>query len=559
MIKKALISFTCVMLVLGTMAQEKLSFPGACADAGYNTPYKGSHVRGDGNHALGQSYNNSACGLNYVESSLMITTRYTNTLNPPLGAGPGFPCAMPAISGIPACYVVDKAFLYWDESYQSGASTAPTLTFTNPSGTTASFPSTLIGTDGAKCWGSEGEVGTYGFRADVTAAITGAGNGVYTINNIVGNGGENNAWEVDGATLIIIYKDISAAYQGSLIIDDGEYTMSSGGDFSNTVTGFTACAAGVNATAFLMVADLQDNATPTFTPTLNGTTSNTFPGLFWNFCQDNTTVTTGQTTSGTYSIDDASDCYAVIVNGLYFQTTTCAVCAPPVVLSLNTSSTQASCSVCNGTATVSGTGGSTPYSYTWSCAPVQNTATASNLCAGTYTVTVSDATGCNSATASVVVGSSAVSTVSVTPVNSTICSGNSVTLTASGVVSYAWAPAAGLSVTTGTTTVATPAATVTYIVTGTDATGCTSQSSALITVNPNPTVSVTASANPLCAVANTTLTAAGELLIHGAEDLALQIRLPLRLLPPLPIQLLVLLWAVQALQTLQLLMMQILL
>src|SRR5690606_8441761 len=53
---------------------------------------------------------------------------------------------------------------------------------------------------------------------------------------------------------------------------------------------------------------------------------------------------------------------------------------------------------CNGSnngsiiATVSG--GTIPYSYSWNTNPVQTTATASNLPAGTYTLTVTDDNGC---------------------------------------------------------------------------------------------------------------------------------------------------------------------
>jgi gliding motility-associated-like protein len=48
---------------------------------------------------------------------------------------------------------------------------------------------------------------------------------------------------------------------------------------------------------------------------------------------------------------------------------------------------------CNGVASVSTSGGAPPYSYTWSSG-TGNTATLNNLCAGTYTVTATDANGC---------------------------------------------------------------------------------------------------------------------------------------------------------------------
>lgn len=48
----------------------------------------------------------------------------------------------------------------------------------------------------------------------------------------------------------------------------------------------------------------------------------------------------------------------------------------------------------DGTATASPTGGTAPYTYVWNTLPAQTTATATNLMAGTYTVTVTDANNC---------------------------------------------------------------------------------------------------------------------------------------------------------------------
>ncbi len=63
---------------------------------------------------------------------------------------------------------------------------------------------------------------------------------------------------------------------------------------------------------------------------------------------------------------------------------------------LTTTITNASCGIANGTATVTASGGTPPYSYLWSTNPVQTTQTATGLGAGSYTVTVSDSNGCAS-------------------------------------------------------------------------------------------------------------------------------------------------------------------
>lgn len=63
---------------------------------------------------------------------------------------------------------------------------------------------------------------------------------------------------------------------------------------------------------------------------------------------------------------------------------------PPMQTS--TSQTNVSCNgLCNGSATVSVTGGTAPYNFVWNTNPTQNGATANNLCPGTYVVAIVDA------------------------------------------------------------------------------------------------------------------------------------------------------------------------
>lgn len=64
----------------------------------------------------------------------------------------------------------------------------------------------------------------------------------------------------------------------------------------------------------------------------------------------------------------------------------------PTQVQAITTSTNATCGLCDGTATVSGAGGSGSYSYLWSVN--QSSFSVSSLCAGTYSVRVTDNTGC---------------------------------------------------------------------------------------------------------------------------------------------------------------------
>jgi hypothetical protein len=125
---------------------------------------------------------------------------------------------------------------------------------------------------------------------------------------------------------------------------------------------------------------------------------------------------------------------------------------------------------------------------------------ASAAATGTYTVTAT-------AGACTVQGTTAV-TVTQTPSvpavtsNSPVCSGNTVTLTASssGAASYSWSGPNGFtsSQQNPVITNATSAESGTYTVTATNG-SCTSQSTVNVTVNPSPTPPTVASNSPLCA------------------------------------------------------------
>jgi PKD repeat protein len=167
--------------------------------------------------------------------------------------------------------------------------------------------------------------------------------------------------------------------------------------------------------------------------------------------------------------------------------------------------TNVSCfGACDGTATANTSGGSAPLTYQWGAAAGnQTTATATNLCAGTYTVTATDALGCTSqATATITEPSAVAATTSSTDAN---CGANdgTATVTASGGTSgytYLWSPTGG----TGAT--ATALAAGTYSATVTDANGCTAQAS--VTVNNVGGLSVTTSqADENCGAADGTATA----------------------------------------------------
>ena len=121
-----------------------------------------------------------------------------------------------------------------------------------------------------------------------------------------------------------------------------------------------------------------------------------------------------------------------------------------------------------------------------------------------YTVTVTDTAGCT-ASSSVTVTINTNNNVDA-GLDKEICHGGSVTLTATGGVSYIWDSHSSLSTTAGATTTASPTVTTTYYVTGTSTVGCDGRDSVKVTVLPLPVFSVSGN-NNICEGASTILTA----------------------------------------------------
>ncbi len=168
--------------------------------------------------------------------------------------------------------------------------------------------------------------------------------------------------------------------------------------------------------------------------------------------------------------------------------------------------------ICNGSSTaLTATGGTT---YTWVpatglSASTGTSVTASPSIATTYTVTGTTGARCSS-TATVTV------TVNSNPVISAgsgliICSGtSSPAITPAGGVSYSWAPATGLSSTTGSVVFASPLANTVYTITGTDLSGCSGIATVAVSVNPMPVITA-APGSAICTGSSATISASGGL------------------------------------------------
>jgi hypothetical protein len=202
-------------------------------------------------------------------------------------------------------------------------------------------------------------------------------------------------------------------------------------------------------------------------------------------------ATASNLTAGTYTITvkDANGCSA----------TASAAITQPALLTVTTGSIVNE--LCNGnnigSAKATAAGGTGAFTYTWTPSG-GNAATANNLTAGTYTITVKDANGC-SATASATITQPTVLTVTTGSIVNELCNGSntgSAKATAAGgtlAYTYTWAPSGGNAATASGLTAGT------YTITVTDANGCSATASATIT-QPATSVTVTTGSivNELC-------------------------------------------------------------
>jgi len=192
-----------------------------------------------------------------------------------------------------------------------------------------------------------------------------------------------------------------------------------------------------------------------------------------SICSGQSYIFNGQniTSSGTYYqyLSNASGCDSVVVLNL-------TVFANPPV---NAGNDQIICVNQSVNLTAFGTG-----SYLWSTGSPTQSINVSPLQTTTYTVTVTDTNGCSASDAVVV---------NVNPlpnanagVDTAICYGHSTQLSASGGITYLWAPATGLNFANIHNPVATPSVPTTYNLTVTDANGCSNTDNVYVNVYALP-------------------------------------------------------------------------
>lgn len=308
--------------------------------------------------------------------------------------------------------------------------------------------------------------------------------------NVYINGMSNGNITICQNTNTALTASAGASYQWNNGLAYSTIYVNSAGTYSVTVTNNDGCSSSAQVTVStnpLPVATITENTTICQGQSAQLTATNN-SSYTYNWSNGNNTNSITTSASGTYAvtITNSSNCSVVL------NTTLTVNEKPQVSISGNTS-------ICAGETSQLTATSNMPCSYIWSTGDT-NSVTSVNS-SNTYRVTAYNAYGCsNTATRSVIVHQ--LPTPLITGLT-TICRGNSTTLTATGGTSYMWSnghTSAQISVS--------PSSNITYTVTATDQFGCRANVSATVTVNVIPSISILGNRS-FCEGGSTTLTATG--------------------------------------------------
>lgn len=349
--------------------------------------------------------------------------------------------------------------------------TGTTVTLTTlasiPSCTTTACPTLTLAVT------SQTNVNCFGASTGTAAVSASGGTGPYTFTWTPGNLSGSSQTGLAAGTYTINFRDANQC-PGSGVVTITQPTAALSAAISATsATGCGSSTGGATVTA--------SGGTPSYT--YSWTPSGGTTAGVSNLAAGNNTVT----------VTDSKGCART-------ATTNITTAGGPT-LSV-ASQTNVNCFGANtGTATVSPSGGTGPYSYTWTPGNLSG-ASQTTLSAGTYTINVSDAGQCTGSTTLTITQPTAALSAVISATTNTGC-GTSVggaTVTASGGTpsyTYSWTPSGGT--TAGVSNLGSGSNTVTV----TDSKGCTASAVANITTAGGPTLSVVSQTNINCFGANT--------------------------------------------------------
>ena len=369
---------------------------------------------------------------------------------------------------------------------------AGAYTYSWSTGATSSFISSALAgaytatvTDANNCKSVKGAVITQPSALITTTAVTnvacngGAGSASITASG--GAGAYTYSWST-GATSSFISSALAGAYTA-------------------TVTDANSCAS-VKASIITQPSALITSTGVTNAACNGGTGSATIS-------------TTGGTGAYTYSWSSGATSSAIssALAGVYTATVTDAnsctsinsvIITQPSALITSTAITNAACNGGTGSASITASGGTGAYTYSWSTGATSSVI--SSPLAGAYSATVTDANNCTSVKGVIITQPSAL--ITSTTITNVACNGGtgSATIAASGgtgAYTYSWSTGA-------TTSFISTVLAGAYSATVTDANSCTSLKSAVIT-QPSALITSTTLANPACngSTGSATISASG--------------------------------------------------
>jgi PKD repeat protein len=321
---------------------------------------------------------------------------------------------------------------------------SPTVTYSAPGHYAATLIVTNIAGSDTLVRNLYVEVGGQPALSGQSTATTCAGSNDGAIDlSVSGSTGNTFAWST-GAT----NEDITGLAAGSYTV-----TVTSGLGCSSTqsftVTSPSALAVGVSS---------SNSACATATGSATASPSGGSPGYSFLWSNGSTSATATALAAGTYTVTVTDNNGCTATNTVSVSNTN----AP----ALSSSATPTTCAGdFDGTATVAASGGTAPFTYLWSDG--QTTPTATNLLAGNYSVTVTDAGGCLAVEVVTVSSPSPLSNSMSTTSDNGFSNGSATASASGGNGSYTYTWSNGQ---TGPT--ASGLAAGTYVVTISDALGC---------------------------------------------------------------------------------------
>jgi gliding motility-associated-like protein len=306
------------------------------------------------------------------------------------------------------------------------------------------------------------------FSATLTN-IPGPTLGIVSTTSISCFGGNNGAATINISQGTAPYTTSWATYGGNNLTATGLIA----GTYTATVVDALGCIATIPVTiaqptlvniAVVSVTDVSCNGGNNGSITVGGSGGTPGYSYTWNPVVSSSAIA-NNLLAGTYTatITDQNNCQAsisVLVN------------QPAILTSTISSVTNALCAGGNGNASVLVSGGTAPYSYTWTTNPIQTGSTVMNVVSGSYTVNIADGHGCT--TQNTVLINQPLQVITLAGANDTICAGQNGAVSASasggsGGYYYTWQPSG--SINSGTLTV-NPTVPTTYTVVAYDQNGC---------------------------------------------------------------------------------------